>query len=347
MYKEESNITNFEQRKRDHIELALDGSNQTEHLAQFDSIHLQHEALPEIDFDEVSISTKTLGNHVVPSPFFISSMTAGHKDSLNLNHQLAECADHKGWLMGVGSQRRELFDTDAGKEWKTIRKVFPNVKLLANIGLSQLIKTPVVAIERICENMHATALIIHSNPLQEVIQPEGTPFFRGGLAAIENICSVLSLPVILKETGSGFSLKTLHKLANTGLKAVDISGTGGTHWGRIEGGRCHQDSIQKQTAQTFKDWGNPTISTLYQAHSHTFPFELWGSGGIRNGLQAAKAIALGANMVGLAKPILESALKGTPTLIRYMDTLEYELKVALFCTGNTTIEAFRESQPWR
>ena len=153
-------------------------------------------------------------------------------------------------------------------------------------------------------------MIVHTNPLQECIQPEGTPHFKGGLQALENLCRDLAVPVILKETGCGFSRKTLEKLKGVGLAAVDVSGKGGTHWGRVEARRLPAGHVREAAGESFADWGHTTVDSLMAARGVEWPRELWASGGVRNGLDAAKLIALGADLVGLAKPVLEAALKG-------------------------------------
>jgi isopentenyl-diphosphate delta-isomerase len=247
--------------------------------------------------------------------------------------------------MGVGSQRRELSDSSVSEEWSRIRKFAPNVLCMGNIGLSQAISTPVAAIQKLVDSLNAFAMIVHTNPLQEVLQPEGTPQFRGGLDALERLAKALSVPVVLKETGCGFSRKTLHRLKETGVAAVDVSGFGGTHWGRIEGQRSVKGAIRYQAASTFRNWGISTLESLQEAVQLAPPYEIWASGGVRSGLDGARLLALGARAVGLAKPILQAALDENLELA--MEQIEFELKVALFCTGSRDIETLRESGAWR
>lgn len=332
----------FEQRKRDHIELALQPDYEATNLSGLDRIILPHEAIPDIQFNEIDIHSYRFGKKV-PSPFIVSSMTAGHPDSINFNARLMEACEDTGWSMGVGSQRRELSDPHAAIEWAELRQQAPNATLLGNLGVSQLIETTLDDVERLVDALEAVGMIIHCNPLQECIQPEGTPYFKGAFDAIAELAEHLSVPVIVKETGCGFSKATLHRLMSTTIAAVDISGLGGTHWGRIEGARAQQDPMRQHTAETFKDWGVSTVSSLQQALSLTPNYELWGSGGVRNGLDAAKLLYLGASTIGFAKPILQAAQESTDAVITFMKTVEYELKVALFCTGHSTIEALQES----
>lgn len=332
--------TLFEQRKQDHIQFALLDETEAKGYSGLDSIILNHEALPDINFDEINISTTQLG-HAVATPFLISSMTAGHQNAPILNQRLMQAAQIQGWSMGVGSQRKELASKDSHHEWLSVRKSFPSLRLYGNIGISQLITSPVDDIKRLVDNLEAQAMQIHLNPLQECIQPEGTPFFKGAHQAIETIVKALDVPIIIKETGCGFSKKTLLRLNNTGVKAVDISGFGGTHWGRIEGMRS-QDKLQLSAASTFKYWGVSTLTAMQYANTLPLDYEIWGSGGIRTGLDAAKLIALGANTIGFAKPMLQAALNSTDDVVETMKQIENELKIALFCTGHSTLQTLKE-----
>lgn len=333
--------TQFETRKQDHIELALMPDNQADECHPFDRVTLMHEALPDLDFADISIQSQRFGKPV-DKPFLVSSMTAGHQQSVDINRHLVAACEHMGWAMGVGSQRRELTDVHAAQEWQIIRREHPHVSLLGNLGIAQLIGTPLSAIQRLTDALQACALIIHCNPLQECIQPEGTPQFKGGWAALEQLVKTLPLPVVVKETGCGFSAKTLKRLDDIGVAAVDVSGLGGTHWGRIEGHRAAPDSIHQQASATFRHWGIDTVSSVLNAASVEPTYEIWGSGGVRNGLDAAKLIALGASTVGFAKPMLVAALKSVDTVTALMASIEYELKVALFCTGSRVLSDLKE-----
>jgi len=339
-------LAQFEQRKRDHIALSLSPENEAKGWSGLSHIELIHEALPDLNFSEVTISQVWLGE-TRPTPFFVSSMTAGHYDSLNLNQILAHACADRGWVMGVGSQRRELGDSEAAKEWRSVRKAAPKARLLGNLGLAQLIHTPTSQVAKLSESLDASAMIIHLNPLQECLQPEGTPEFRGGLTAIERLCNELEIPVVVKETGCGFSKSTLRRLSGIGVAAVDISGLGGTHWGRIEGQRSSTDSIQFEAAKTFSNWGVTTTQSVLNAVSVDPDFEIWASGGVRSGLDAAKLLAMGACAVGFAKPILEAALKGEDSLQNAMATIEYELKTALFCTGSNAVHNLHARKLWQ
>ncbi len=354
----------FEARKSDHIRASMDPSVQAGG-AGFDSYEFTHEALPELNFDEISIHSKifreTEFESALNSPFFISSMTAGHSGSLKLNETFARAASEKGWAMGVGSQRRELGDQAAQQEWRRVRKSAPKAILFGNIGVSQLIESGPNAVLKLVEALEAKAMIVHLNPLQEALQPEGTPRFRGGLEAIRRLVelaeSEFSIPIIVKETGCGISALTSARLFDAGVRAIDVAGRGGTHWGRIEGLRAKQqaanvrdgenDHFQMlgQTSDSFKNWGLSTVESLRQVskicETKAGGHEVWASGGIRSGIDGAKALRLGAMAVGLAQPILAGALEGEKALHRVMDRFDYELKTVLFCCGLPDLNSFR------
>ncbi|MFT4059305.1 MAG: type 2 isopentenyl-diphosphate Delta-isomerase [Legionella sp.] len=331
----------FEQRKQDHIKLSLMPENQTTALSTLDSIQLIHDALPDLDFDELVIEGLRFGK-TVAKPFVVSSMTAGHRRAKHINHHLIEACAQSGWAMGVGSQRRELTDPKAAFEWQPLRRDFPNVSLYSNLGIAQLITTPIAEIQCLTDALQADALIIHCNPLQECIQPEGTTQYKGSWHALEHAVKQLKIPIIVKETGCGFSRATMMRLNNIGIAAVDIGGLGGTHWGRIEGHRAAtKDPIRHQAAMTFKDWGIDTATAVRQTAEIKPNYEIWGSGGVTHGLNAAKLFALGASTVGYAKPMLEAALVSAEQVLTRMLTIEYELKVAMFCTGSRVLTDLR------
>lgn len=331
------NYDQFEKRKQDHIKLALMHENQTTELNTFETIHLIHDALPDINFDEINIEGVRFGK-IVRKPFIVSSMTAGHQYAKQINRNLIEGCAQNNWAMGVGSQRRELTDPKAAFEWQDLRRDFPQVSLYSNLGIAQLITTSISDIQRLTDAINADALIIHCNPLQECIQPEGTTNYKGSWHALEKLVKSIPLPIILKETGCGFSNKTLLRLKDIGIAAIDISGLGGTHWGRIEGHRASYDPVRQKAAITFRNWGVDTVTSVKQAVALKPSFEVWGSGGVLNGLNAAKLFALGATTVGYAKPLLKVALESSEQVTLLMSTIEYELKVAMFCTGSEKLE---------
>ena len=339
-------MLSFEERKRDHIAISLSPQSQTESASRLEKIELIHEALPEINFSDIDTTTQSLGL-TLKVPLLVSSMTLGHHDAMEINHRIATHCASRGWLMGVGSQRRQLEEKGADIECQKLRKAHPHTKFLGNIGLSQLITHSVEDVQRLVDSLEAQALIVHTNPLQECIQPEGTPQFRGGLDALEKLCKKISVPVVLKETGCGFSAKTLEKIKAVGLAAVDISGKGGTHWGRVETERMAATELKHTAGKTFADWGISTVDSLLAAGEVGMNCEVWASGGVRTGLDAAKLFALGANIVGLAQPVLKAALESDEALDKFMSTIEYELKVSMFCLGLARVDEFRKSGLWK
>lgn len=337
----------FEKRKSDHIQIARDPRTQTSHLKKLERVCLVHEALPEINFEEVSTETSFFNSQKLKSPLFISSMTAGHAEGEQLNLNLALLSERNQILMGVGSQRRELNDPAAANEWKKIRKEAPQALLVGNIGLAQAIQTSISDLQRLIDSLEAKALFVHLNGLQEALQPEGTPSFAGGVQTLEKIVKNISVPVVVKETGCGFSVATLQKLDSIGVAAIDLAGLGGTHWGRIEGYRSSQDEMLYSVAQTFQDWGYTTIESMLNAIEAGVSCQVWASGGIRTGLDAAKMLAMGADLVGLALPFLEGAIRGPEELQKIFDRLQYELRVAMFCTGVKSVKEFKQKRVWQ
>jgi isopentenyl-diphosphate delta-isomerase len=214
--------------------------------------------------------------------------------------------------------------------------------LYANLGIAQVIHTPIDSLRRLIDALQADAFVIHCNPLQECIQPEGTPYFKGAWEVLHQLVPALPVPVIIKETGCGFSSSTLQRLDTLGVAAVDVSGLGGTHWGRIEGLRANEKSMHRRAANTFRSWGEYTVDCVRQAQAIAPSFEIWGSGGVRNGLDAAKLFALGASNVAFAQPILAAAMQSSEQIVSLMQAIEYELKVALFCSGSASLSALKE-----
>lgn len=350
-------LEQFEQRKRSHIELSLDASNQA--TSELDRYRLRHDALPGVDWSELDLTPPpTRLGGALRVPFYVAGMTAGHPDAADLNLRLARAAERRGWAMGVGSQRRQLTDAQAASEWVRLRSQAPSLYLIGNLGIAQVRLASAADVKRLVESIGAQAFAIHCNALQEALQPEGTPEFAGDLEAIERVCETLGArtPVILKETGCGWSHATLRRVARTPVAGVDVSGLGGTHWGRIEGARARAQAqaaalgasgeraawIRAQAAVTFADWGIPTAESLSAARETLGARALLASGGVRSGLDAARLLALGAHWVGYAQPALAAALAGEEALDRWMELQEFELRTALFCTGSRGVAELRE-----
>lgn len=327
-----NDIMQYENRKLEHIKWALDRRSQASLGTGFDRIHLSHDALTELDLAQITIPRGTL---------YVSGMTAGHEAAREINDRLARACVQNGWAMGVGSQRRDLVGDELGEiyeNWSRFRDQFPDLELFANIGISQLKNLKSERLEKLLFEMNAQALVIHTNPLQEAIQPEGTPNFTGILEQLKHWVQWSRIPVVLKETGSGFSDRSFQKLNAIGpkrLHAIDVSGRGGTHWGRVEGLRAGDGSQALTISETFSNWGESTLDSVlaFRRWNQSQETKLWVSGGMRSGLDAAKAVALGAARVGYAKPAMDAALQGSDSLNGWMEQVIQELKIALFCTG--------------
>ncbi len=334
----------FIQRKEDHLQYSLSPESQTSLHSRWEHLDLIHDSLPDLDLADVSIHSAFL-DYQIETPFFVPGMTAGHENATLINDRIAGMASERGWLMGVGSQRRELDSEYQDYALQKIASRFPKLKLISNLGLSQLIELhqqgEFAKLQALVENTGAAMIAIHLNPLQEAVQAEGTPNFRGGYEALKAWCDISPIPVIVKETGSGMSEATLQKLKNLNLFAVDVSGMGGTHWGRVEGLRAKKESASSRYGKTFGNWGISTVDSLRFAAKvfEGTQTEVWASGGMRTGLDAAKAIALGAKRVGFAQPVLAAALTSKVALSEWALQTEQELKIAMFCTNSANLSA--------
>lgn len=354
--------TRFEKRKQEHIQLSLDSRTQNLMSTGFDKIRLWPNALPEINFSDVKIETTLLKNKF-SSPHFISSMTAGHKQGEQINLLLAEAASEKNWLFCLGSQRKQLLEknkTDIKSEFNLVSKIakkFPKTKFVSNIGIEQVIKSGPNDILKLMEATNSIGLIIHLNGLQEIFQGNQKIELKNGLKSIEAICKKKSRPVIIKEVGFGITASTSKRLFDCGVDIVDVSGSGGTHWGAIESLRQPVDSVLSKSVQHFSDWGMTTVECLLDhlkknESKKMSQKNIWASGGIRSGVDSAKCLALGASAVGLAQPLMKSLilknnkLNTVDKLIHVMNQFDFELKTTLFCTGSENIEMLSERKVW-
>jgi len=331
-------------RKDDHIRIIEEEDVETSGTG-FEEIDLLHEALPEIHRDEIDTSIDLFG-HELAAPIVIESMTGGHPNTTKINRSLAGAAEEIGVAMGVGSQRAgiELDDPALLESYTVVREAGPEAFLYGNVGAAQLLEYDVEDVEQAVEMIEADAMAIHLNFLQEAVQPEGDVDARGCLEAIETVASDLSVPVIVKETGNGISRSTAERLADAGVDAIDVAGKGGTTWSGIESYRAAAVGARRQerVGQLFRAWGVPTaLSTVEAASVHD---TVIASGGVRSGLDVAKAIALGAQAGGLAKPFLAPAGQGQEAVVDFLETLILELQTAMFVTGCDSIAALQETE---
>jgi len=335
-----------EGRKVDHIRIVLGEDVAAKGVASgFAAYRLPHRALPELDLAEVDTRTSFLGKPV-SAPLLISSMTGGAAVAEKINLALAEAAEQLGLAMGVGSQRAAVADGRLASTYQ-VRRVAPRIPLLANLGAVQLnYGFGVDQCRRAVEMIEADALILHLNPLQEAVQPEGNTNFKGLLGKIEQVCRELEVPVVVKEVGNGIGAADARRLAECGVRAIDVAGAGGTSWSEVE--RFRQGDEQgRRVAGAFADWGLPTTECIRAVRAALPDMTIVGSGGVRSGVDVAKAIALGADMAGTAKPALASAVdeRGTAAVVEGLSAFLRELRVAMFCAGCATIADLRALGP--
>ena len=333
-------------RKADHLRVTstLDVDGRTE--AVWGDVRLPHRALPELDLAEVELACEFLGSQL-SVPLCISSMTGGHPAAREVNAVLARAAQRHRLAMGVGSQRAALGNPELARTYAIAREAAPDALLFANIGAAQLIRQrhePPLGIKRaraLVEMIAADALVVHLNFLQEVVQTEGDHQARGCLDAIGELVQAVGVPVIVKETGAGLDRTTAARLAQLGVAALDVGGLGGTSFAAVEGHRAAAsgDSRGARLGDLFRDWGIPTSVAVIRNRSLGLP--LIATGGIRSGLDAAKALALGASLAGVARPLLASALEGDGAVEAWIEQFAAELRAALFLTGSKSLQQLR------
>lgn len=329
-----------QERKIDHIKICLEENVQARHVTTgFEDIFFVHRALPEIDKDKIDLSTKVF-NHEFSAPIIVGAMTGGTSEATKINAAIAEAVQKLGLGMGVGSQRVAIEDEKLKESFVITRKKAPTAFLIANIGASQLVKGyGLKETKTAVEMIDANALAIHLNPLQEVIQPEGETNFVGVLQKIEEITKALEIPVIVKETGAGISAEVAKKLEAIGVKGIDVAGAGGTSWAAVEYHRAKtvKNYFHKRLGETFWDWGIPTAISLIEVSQST-KSEVIASGGIRSGIDVAKALALGASLSSISLPILHPATKSAEHVEKALRLIIEELKNTMFLLGIESIK---------
>ena len=336
------NNGDIEQRKKDHIEIILSGKARHEHESGFGGIAFIHNALPELDFADIDISTVFLGKKL-RLPYLASSMTGGPDLGGIINRNIAEAAQAIGFAMGVGSQRIALGGGSGHGLGHDIRRVAPHIALYANLGAVQLVQgMSVDDARRAVDAISADALILHLNPLQEVLQQGGDVSWKGVLGAIENVCRLVGVPVIIKEVGAGISVDVATRLENAGVSAIDVAGSGGSSWAAVEGLR-RADAEGQNLGEVFRNWGLPTAECLQAVHSALPKMPLIASGGIHDGLDGAKAIRLGATLVGQAGALLRAATLGPEQVIAHVAAWEKALRIACFCTASKNLDELRRA----
>jgi len=331
-------------RKLDHLRICAEEAVESGD-AGFGGIRFVHNALPESDMGSIDLSTRFL-NHSFSTPLFISAMTGGHPGTKDVNARLARAAERYGAGMGVGSQRAALENPKFDDTFSIVRDEAPHAFLVANLGAVQLRDHGIEWAERAVSMIEADALAIHLNFMQEAIQPEGDHNAIGCFGAIEALCREFKTPVIVKETGCGISAATARQCWAAGVSAIDIGGWGGTSWAVVESVRANesnnaQDRALKALGQDFSCWGIPTVVSLAEVLATGSP--VIASGGIRSGLDMAKALALGADLCGMALPLLKPAMESDGALKNTIDAVHRQLMVTMFLTGSGRVSDLRKA----
>jgi len=329
-------MSEIEKRKEEHLAISLNKDVRSGLTNGFERWSFKHQALPELNLEEISTATTFLGKPLA-MPLLISSMTGGTDMGDQINRILAEAANECGIAMAVGSQRAAVENPSHAKI--NLRTAAPSIPLYANLGAIQLnygfgFKECRMAIDQI----EADGLILHLNPLQEALQQEGQTKFKGLAKKIEQICRQIEVPVIVKEVGWGIDAAMAGKLLSLGVAAIDVAGVGGTSWSQVEKYRSRDDSGYR-IAETFVDWGIPTADCVVDIRKENSEIPLIASGGITNGVEGAKAIALGANLFGIARPFLVAAKNGTEAVVKSINEIQRTLIIAMFSAGAPDLKA--------
>jgi len=334
-------LTKTQKRKKEHLEICLDTESVTSASGTgLNRYRFVHNALPELDIDEIDLSTTFLGKRL-QAPILISSMTGGFDLARKVNRNLAAAAQSLGLAMGVGSQRVAVEEPSAAGSFE-VRDVAPDILLFGNLGAVQLnYGYTVEHCRRAVSMIGADALILHLNVLQEAVQPEGNRNFKGLGEKIAAVCRELEVPVIAKEVGNGISVDAAIRLQRAGVKALDVAGYGGTSWSAVEAQRAVKQGKRPDTA--FADWGIPTEEALVSVRQALPDIQLIASGGVRSGVDIAKAIALGADLGAFGQPLLAAALESSAKVVEFIAGVIHELKVSMLCIGAANLTALRKA----
>ena len=335
-------VTQTSSRKADHIRINLDEDVRSGLTSGLERYHFVHQALPELNLEDVELNLELFGREL-QAPILISSMTGGTDQAGKINRVLAEAAQETGIAMGLGSQRAAIENPGLSGTFQ-VRQFAPDVLLFANLGAVQLnYGYGIEQCQRAVDMIAADALILHLNPLQEAVQPEGDTRFAGLLNRIEAICQALPVPVIIKEVGWGFSELAARQLAAAGIAAIDVAGAGGTSWTQVE---MHRAETQDQAslAAAFIDWGIPTAQAILNVRKVAPNLEVFASGGLRDGIDIAKCLALGASLGGLASPFLKAANQSLEKTIDTISLIRRQIAVAMFASGTANLEKLRQAR---
>ena len=328
-------------RKNDHIRINLTEDVQSSISTGLEKYQFIHNAIPELDLGSISLEQNVF-QKTLNAPILISSMTGGTQEAKEINRILASAAQATGIALGVGSQRAGIDDPSQAHTFQ-VRTVAPDILLFANLGAVQLnYGYSVDECQRAVDMIDADALILHFNALQEAVQQEGDTNFSNLLGKIEDVCRNLSVPVIAKEVGWGFSKTNAKQLADVGISAIDVAGAGGTSWTQVE---MHRTKIpsQRKLAAAFIDWGIPTVESIHNVKEIAPDLLVFASGGLRSGIDIAKCVALGANLGGMAGPFLKAASSSLDDTITVITELISEIHVCMFAAGAANITQLQET----
>ncbi len=329
------------QRKQDHLRICLDTDVRSGVTTGLERYRLVHHALPEMALDDVDTRTTFLG-HELRAPLLISAMTGGTAEARDINRHLAAAAQALGIAMGLGSQRAALEEPALMATYQ-VRDVAPDALLFANLGAVQLnYGYGIDHCRRAVEAVGADGLVLHLNPLQEALQPRGNTDFGGVLERIAAVCRQLEVPVIVKEVGWGLSAEVATRLQEAGVAALDVAGAGGTSWSEVERRRGATPE-EIAVAEAFVDWGLPTAASLCQVRSACPDLPVIASGGVVNGVETAICLALGADLVGMAATLLRPATDSVEAVVRRLQVVIRQLRIAMFCTAAPTIPSLDAS----
>ncbi|HKY52860.1 MAG TPA: type 2 isopentenyl-diphosphate Delta-isomerase [Anaerolineales bacterium] len=337
-----SKVAPIGQRKADHIKINLEKDVRSALTTGLENYHFTHEALPELDLERVD-SSFYLFDKFLSAPILISSMTGGTKEAETINLRLAETAYVMRVAMGVGSQRAALENSEQERTFQ-VRRVAPDILLFANLGAVQLnYGYGIDECRRAVDMIQADALYLHLNPLQEAVQAGGDTNFAGLAKKIEEVCKKLEVPVIVKEVGWGISERTARLLANCGVRAIDVAGAGGTSWSQVEMHRA-PDEFTRELAATFVGWGIPTTDSILNVKRAVPNMTVFASGGIRDGLDIAKCVALGATLGGMASPFLKAAAESSEKAVEVIKLIKRQIEVTMFACGAGMLEELKNGK---
>lgn len=332
-------VAPIDQRKADHIKINLEQDVRSGLTSGLENYRFMHEALPELDLERINPTLSLFGKKL-NSPILISSMTGGTDAAKTINMRLAQAAQECGLAMGVGSQRAAIEHPEQAESFQ-VRKVAPNILLFANLGAVQLnYGYGIDQCRKAVDMIEADALILHLNPLQEAVQDAGDTNFSGLAKKIEEVCKRIEVPVIAKEVGWGISERTAKLLADCGVSAIDVAGAGGTSWSQVEMHRA-PDEFTRQLAGTFVGWGIPTVESILNVKRAAPEMIIFASGGIKDGLDIAKSIALGATLGGMAGQFLKAAAISNENVVEMMKLTMRQIEVTMFAAGVGTLEDLR------